>query len=240
MKNKIKLVTFLSMFVGVFPNISAQTEATLSFMDNVFQSTYYSPFNRSEFKVSVGLPVLSSVNFGVNHSGFAAADFFPNGLDEAIDPNDVLSKMKDFEYVGVSTNVDLFHLFMQRGDHGFSFNATEKINARFSYATKPLLLAWEGNGNYIGEEIDLSGTGADVQHYREYALGYYRKLDKWQFSGKAKLLFGKASLQTKISNLTLIWFTNDTPLDPVFMSSNSLRSASIISSCASNCDCASS
>lgn len=203
MKNRIRLISFLSIIIGFFSNVNAQTEATLSFMDNVYQSTYYSPFNRSDFKVSVGLPAISSVYFGLKHSAFSVADFYPNGLDVAIDPDVVLSELKDVEYLQTSTNVDLFHIFMQRGDHGLSFNVTEKVSARVGYASALFRLAWEGNGDFVGEDIDLSGTGVDIQHYREYALGYYRKLDKWQFSGKAKLLFGKSSFKTNTSDLTV-------------------------------------
>lgn len=203
MKNRIRLIVFLNLFIGCFTNTFSQTEASLSFMDNVYQSTYYSPFNNSEFKASIGLPGLSSMYGNITHTGFAMADFYPNGLGQAIDPNDVLSKMDDVEYLGATAQVDLFHFFYQKGSQGFSFHVNENISAKVSYASAPLRLAWKGNGDFVGEELDLSGTGVDIQHYREYALGYYKNWKKWQFAGKVKFLYGKGSISTETSNFKM-------------------------------------
>ncbi len=201
---KYKIFFFL---IGVFlysKNVYSQSENALSFMDNLYQSTYYSPFNTSEFKVSIGLPGLSSVYLNARNSGFSALQAFQNkDVTKKIDPSLVLDKMKSSEYVGLNTQVDLFHLFVQKGEHGFSFNITENVNARFSYPSDLLRLAWRGNGPFVGDQINLSKFAIDYNHYREYVLGYYRTKDKWQFGGKAKFLFGKSAIQTKKSTLTI-------------------------------------
>ena len=200
-KSRIKF-TFLVLIGGV-STLNAQTETTLTFMDNLYQSTYYSPFNKSEFKVSIGLPGISSMYLNAINSGFSASDLAPNGFSKPLDPMAVVNKMRKKEFVSLNTQVDLFHVFLQKGSDGLSFNITENLNTKVSYPSDIIKLAWEGNGAYIGEQIDLSGFGVSMQHYREYAFGYYKTLEKWQFGGKAKLLFGKYAVNTKSSDLTI-------------------------------------
>lgn len=198
---KNKLV--LSILVLGFTQINAQHETTLSFMDNIYQSTYYSPFNKSDFKVSIGLPAISSVYVGAVNSGFTAADLFPNGFSQKLNPASAINNMKKTEFVSVGTSVDLFHVFAQKGAHGFSFNVTENINARYSYPSDMMKLALDGNDQFVGGKIDLSNFGVNAQHYREYAVGYYRTIDKWQFGAKAKMLFGKSVVSTSKSDLAI-------------------------------------
>lgn len=203
LKHKWRSLTALALLTLGGHALHSQTEATLSMMDNVYQSSYYSPFNQSEYRVSIGLPVISSVQFNVINSGFAAADLYPNGLNAPIDPTQAFDDLRDIEYVAASASVDLFHIALRGGNNAFSFHIKDNIQARFSYASDYLNLGWKGNGAFVGQEIDLSGTGFDFQHYREYALGYARQMDKWNFSGRGKLLFGKLAAQTQTSDLTL-------------------------------------
>lgn len=200
---KIKLLlSFLSLCCYT-ASLNAQTETTLSFMDDLYQSTYYSPFNKSENKVSIGLPGLSSIYFNAVNSGFAMADFYPKGVNQAINPEDVLTKLKKKEFVSSRAQIDLFHFFYQKGSNAFSFNVTENFNAHLSYATDAAKLAWKGNDQFVGGQIDLSSFGLNMQHYREYALGYYKTKDKWQFGGKAKMLFGMALINTNKTDLKI-------------------------------------
>jgi hypothetical protein len=199
MKFKITCIALLSS-VSL---MTAQTETTLSFMDNLYQSTYYSPFNKSEFKVSIGLPGISSVYLNAINSGFSASDLAPNGFSQPLDPTDAINKMKKTEFISVNSQVDLFHVFIQKGGEGLSFNITENFNSRFTYPSDMMRFAWKGNKQFQGDQMDFSGFGIDMQHYREYALGYYKTLDKWQFGGKAKMLYGKYTINTKASDLTI-------------------------------------
>ena len=186
----------------------AQTESTLSFLDNVYQSSYYAPSNKSDFAVSIGLPGISSVYGAVANTGFSASDLF---TDEGI-VNDSLSvgnfdefidQMRNTEFVSANAQVDLFHIYINKGDRSFSFNITEKVSAKFSYPKDLIELALFGNGSFVGETVDLSGIGVLAQHYREYAFGYYQSYNKWYFGGKAKLLFGKYSVSTSRADISL-------------------------------------
>jgi hypothetical protein len=202
---KINYKLLIFIFSGMGMNFGfSQTETTLSFFDNVYQSTYYSPFNKSDFKVSLGLPGISSIYGDVYNSGFSVRDIFPNGnVTDTIRPSQFIDGLKKKESIDFRTQVDLFHLYIQQNSHGFSFNITENVLTKFSYATDPLRFAWEGNDQFVGKTADFSGFGLDFMHYREYALGYYRNLEKWQFGGKAKLLFGKLAISTPKSDLKI-------------------------------------
>lgn len=185
------------------PTAYSQTEATLSMMDNLYQSSYYSPFNESDFNLSIGLPVLSSIQADVQHSGFSISDFYPNGIEQPLDPNAVIDGMRQNEFVNANLQVDLFHLYWQYGKRAFSFHVKEHVNTRFTYAKDMLDLAWNGNGAFIDEDADFSGFGARFQHYREYAIGFSNKWDKLFLSARGKLLFGKYAANLKANDLTI-------------------------------------
>ena len=202
--NKIKLGVALSC-VGLFSSGIGygQTESTLSFIDNVYQSSYYSPFNRSDFNLSIGLPVVSSVYANAQHSGFAVADFYPNGIDKPLDPGAVIDQMRKNEFVNTDLQVDLFHFYWQYGKQAFSFHVKDNVSARFTYPKDMLDLAWRGNGAFVGDEIDFSGLGFAFQHYREYAVGFSRTYDKWFFTARGKLLLGKSAANFKANDLRI-------------------------------------
>lgn len=191
--------------LGLFGShvVSAQTEATLSMIDNLYQSSYYSPFNESDFNLSIGLPGVSSVYADVTHSGFSISDFYPNGIDKPLDPQSVIDGMRQKEFISGAVQVDLFHLYWQYGKSAFSFHVKEHANARFTYAKDMLGLAWNGNGAYLDSEVDFSGFGANIQHYREYAVGYSKRLDKLLVSARGKLLFGKYAANIKAQDLKI-------------------------------------
>ncbi|MDD3877673.1 MAG: DUF5723 family protein [Bacteroidales bacterium] len=186
--------------------VSAQNDVSIHLLQSVPQSIYTNPSFNPEAKIYVGIPVLSSIYFGISHSGFAYNDIIKRQPDDSLylDVDNMLSKLKKNNYLSAQYNWEILSFGFKVGKNYFSFNATEKISTRFTYPEDLLKLAWKGNTQFIDEPADFSGTGVNMTHYREYALGYNRQLsDKLNVGLRGKLLYGKANVWTERSGITL-------------------------------------
>jgi hypothetical protein len=193
--------SFLSgIFFLQFTLAVAQSEHTLGFMDNVFQSTYSNPTAIPDHYISLGLPGISSAYLGLTNTGFTYNQLV-RGNSWDIDNAIKKSRKKNFIYAGA--NADIFHLRIKARTSFISFHISEKMDTRFSYPKDLLALVWQGNYQFAGSKADLSSLGVDFNYYREYAVGYVRESKKWNFGGTVKFLQGFANAHVKNKNLNL-------------------------------------
>ena len=91
-----------------------QHEMTLFHMNNVFQGSYVNPTLIPEQKVSIGLPVLSSIYSSTYFSPFVAKDLQVTKVNDTIyriSLDKAIAKMaKNNNYLNSSTAIDLFSL----------------------------------------------------------------------------------------------------------------------------------
>jgi hypothetical protein len=186
-------------------NLVAQKDFTLYNMNGLYQSHYVNPAFKSDTKIQIGLPVLSSTYFGVSHSGFALNDLLEVRSDDSLTFNvdNMISKLRDVNFINFDSQIDLFNFGLNVGDNFFSFSVSQRFNARVSYPKDLAVFIWEGNGkSLLGERASFDGLGFDLLAYREYAAGYSRKINEQLTVGvRAKYLQGHVNIQTKRSIL---------------------------------------
>jgi outer membrane protein OmpA-like peptidoglycan-associated protein len=185
--------------------LNAQQNLTLYNMEMVPQRMYTNPAFMHSNKVYVGLPVLSSMYFNFSNSGFKYSDVIKHRGDSLyVDYNNMLGKLSKNNYISVAVQPDLLSFgFRIKEKNYFSFNATEKIQVRFRYPKNFMELIWKGNGGLLGEEVKLN-FGVNAIHYREYAIGYARRIDdKLTVGGKVKYLYGMENVWTEKSDISL-------------------------------------
>ncbi|PKP20051.1 MAG: hypothetical protein CVU05_09900 [Bacteroidetes bacterium HGW-Bacteroidetes-21] len=121
------------------------------------------------------------------------------------DPTKFFNRLHQVNYMSVENHIDLISLGYRWKDFYFDFHIAEKTEFRVSFPKDLMVLGWEGNAgqSLLGQEAFLSFLGATATHYREYAWGTSWKMnDKLTLGGTAKLLFGKANLYSKKTDLT--------------------------------------
>lgn len=202
----IKRLLCISLFFGFLTGARAQSELTLPFLEDVFQSTHTNPAAVPEFRLSIGLPGISSVRAGVTNTGFAINDVIERRQDTLyVSMDKMLGNLKknNFMYVGGST--DLFHVRLKVKDFFFSLHATEYAEFRFSYPFDFVNFPWKGNGEYLGKKVNWKNLGVDAIHYREYGFGLVHHRDKkpLTYGGRAKLLTGFSNVHVKNKDLGL-------------------------------------
>lgn len=196
----------LILITAVFSGKSiAQQSFTLYNLRSVPQANYFDPSGMPTVKVSVGLPVISSLYLNVSNSGFKYNDLLTRGADDSlrIDPNKLLSKMAKNNYLNTAFHTDLISFGLRIEKNYFSFSASEKMSIRFKYPKDFIDFFWNGNASSLGEEKSFN-FGLDFSHYREYALGYVRELDeKFTVGGKIKYLYGMENISIPKSDISI-------------------------------------
>lgn len=207
----IKIFIWIVIFLVFLMPKSAKSQFDLTkyYMQYVPQSTYTNPALAPSMKLHIGLPALSSNNMKFGHSAFAYMDIFERGSDDSLhfSSDNLLAKLDETNnYLATEMHFDAFSLGFKLFKTYFSFNVTEKIAFRFRYPKDFMTLALKGTNDFIGQTADFSGIGADVTHYREYGIGVARKIPGVKnliIGAKAKLLYGKANVQSKRTDFTL-------------------------------------
>lgn len=192
----------------------AQNDLTIYPMQSIPQSNYNNPALVPDCKLHIGIlpigiPVLSSLYFGVGNSGFAynhAVKFHKADSSwSELDLGNVIDKMTKKNYLTNKIQMELFSFGMKiKRTHYISVGLYEKTSLRIGYPKDLISMAWYGNSQFIGKEASFDGLGLDFTHYRELALGYSNMIDdKWTIGGRAKLLFGEGTFWTERTKATL-------------------------------------
>ncbi len=204
-----KITNYLLLTFGFLYscNLHAQQNLTLYNMEVVPQRMYANPaFFPSYSKVNIGLPIISSGYYNLSNSGFKYSDLIRHRADDSliVDFDNMLSKLKDNNYLTVAVIPDLLSFgFVVKKNNYFSFNISEKVNFRFRYPKGFMEFIGKGNGGVLGQEVKFN-FGIDFTHYREYGLGYSRKVnDKLTLGGKLKYLYGMENVWTEKSDISL-------------------------------------
>ena len=139
-----------------------------------FQSTNYNPAWMPEGVLFVGLPALSGVNFYVNNK-FSYNELFTNNESggKLIDVNNAINKLAINNLVSLHANISLLHLGITTpSGHSLALFANERIESDVTYPKSLLDWAWDGNGTFIGRDVNFSNTGVTTNYFREYGLAY--------------------------------------------------------------------
>lgn len=174
-------------------------------MHKIPESTFLNPAVQGPCKVWMGMPVLSSIHLDVGNTFVSfnsasqkiGAQFGPH-------PDRLLRKMHKIDFITAEVHINLLAFGYRYNDYYFTFFLTEKVNALASIprslAEFPLL----GNSSEVGRTIKMNRLGTDAFHYREYALGVSKRIEgNLTIGGRAKLLFGKANVKTRRSQIEL-------------------------------------
>ncbi len=172
--------------------IFAQSEMTLMNMNNIFQASYINPSLIPDYKVSVGLG--TSVYSAFSNSSFN----LPNGIltGDTVDLKKVSNSVRKNNVFYTAFAVDLFHLRVKQKRNFWSFNITQKVSNFQSIPGDLLLLAINGNTQFVGKEVSLKKFGANYTSYMEMGLGLARESanKKFTYGARVKLLFGQANV----------------------------------------------
>ncbi|MEQ8325114.1 MAG: DUF5723 family protein [Vicingaceae bacterium] len=197
--NKLILIVLISCCaVGS----KAQQEYALHFNRKMAQSTFTNPAFLSEHKVVLSLP---SIVYNYGNNAFSYNDLVKKDpLDDStyLNIDGVIGQMRDKNQLQFQSYLDWFSLYISFKKWQFSFNVTEKIDFKFKYTKDMISLLWNGNAQYIGQEIEI-GPALNFQVYKEYGFRFARHFDKFDVGLRFKLLNGLANIYSVQNSMKL-------------------------------------
>ncbi len=191
---RVALVTLLLL---ISCRLHAQQDNTLFFMHSLPQSNMVNPAVQIECKTFVGIPLLSSIHFNANSTGFSYNSFSPGAT--SVDLNRLTSGLFWWDYVTAEFHYNWIALGYRPNERDYyNFSVTEKVDMKLFFPKKLVMLARDGNTPYVGDEFTVRNPGINAFYYREFSFGYSRKMDsRLTLGAHAKVLFGMAGVFTR-------------------------------------------
>lgn len=202
--NKPNLTLALWLALATSSLLHAQTEQSLFFMKNVYQSSYANAANLPNYRVSVTLPGLGGLAVGVVNNGFDLRSISRFQNDTTfIDGNKLVNGLGKNNLIAVNLQYDLFALRFRSRRTFFSFNVSDRFFFRFNYPKSLMELLWYGNTRFLGQNLAIQNLGVSSTLYREFGVGIAHEAGRFTFGGRLKLLQGFANVSTSRSEATL-------------------------------------
>ena len=174
-------------------------------MPQLQESQWFNASNQTDAKVSVGLPVFSSVSMYIYNTGFSYHDVF-HRVDNntmGVDLGKLIDKLDSKNFLAFGASVSLFSF--NYASHGFSagLSINDKLDFQFAYPNDFFKLLWYGNGHYIGQTLNIGNFGINATYYREYALHLSKRFGNLTIGLSPKMLFGKTNINSKTTSIQL-------------------------------------
>ena len=200
MKIRRYIILLVLSFTGTV--LTAQVSQSQYFI-GFPQANLANPAFRPSSKVYVGLPVLSNTYLSISNNMFNLEEMFQPipGTDSTMtilhpdfDRDAFLDKMGKTGYLSVDASTQILGFgFTIDNDWWIDLSLSQKASAS-AYVPRDLFtVLFEGNEQFVGSSIDLSGFGFEVMQYMESSIGISKNItEKLRVGGRAKLLFGGA------------------------------------------------
>ena len=203
MKRRIYLLLLLASSIGTVAH--AQTESTLYFMSSLPQVVEANPATMPRYKLSIGLPAISSMAGVYSNNGFSYNDLVSktNGVTKA-DLSQWTQGLADKNYVALSGQADLFR---------FGYRLKPKLYLMFSSTVKGYnsLMIPKGLASLVVDGTaplvnSYSNTSPQVEaiSFIQTALGASYQLNtKLTIGGRLKYITGLNNVTTEKSSLII-------------------------------------
>ncbi len=201
-----KILILLFALLTVF-GAEAQNNLTLYNMKTVPQRYYTNPARRSDAKVFVGLPMISSNYMDIGFDGFRIKDLTgairTEGSDNVFVISDFTAQLKKRNQFTVTQSTDLLSFGFKVKKNYFFVNSTLHNSLKVSFPGDLFKFLGEGNGGAnLNRKFDFA-FGIDAMQYAEFGVGYSRQLldEKLTVGTRLRLINGIAVISTEDSEL---------------------------------------
>jgi hypothetical protein len=151
------------------------------------------------YKVSIGIPVLSSVYISGDMGQLSYNRIFTRGANDSLyfDAEQLNSYLDENNHIAAEASDQLLSLGLRLKKNYFSLSLSEKVEGGLSYPKSLVKLISSGDGINIGQVFAFDELGARAQIYHELAIGYGREInEKLTVGVRMKFLSGIASIDT--------------------------------------------
>ena len=210
MNSILRRVFILGSLLIVLQIGMAQQNLTLFLMHELPQANFVNPAVTPSCPAIIGMPGLSSFHTNYSNTAFTVQELFEEENDSLyFNPDRAIRNMKGHELVVAETHYTPLYLGVWIKNSYWTFAVTEKMYTYNTFNQNTAKLLWEGNyPAFTGNTASLNGLRLNMNHYREYAVGWAKQTgEHFQLGIRGKLIFGKGNVYTPRTEGGL--YTND-------------------------------
>lgn len=196
-----KLLIIIITFIIITP-LFAQQELATHLLRDVWQANKTNPAIFPDKRLIIGLPGLYN---NLNITNLTYNDLFvEEGGETFLDMNNVISKLDNDNQIRENLEVETVSVALRLGKFWLSAGHTIKFNAYLDYPKTLPQLVWQGNAQFLGQNVDFS-TNMQLFGYNEFAFGAaFPITENITIGGKFKWLSGFGDVSTDRTKLNLL------------------------------------
>ncbi|MEQ9007897.1 MAG: DUF5723 family protein [Ekhidna sp.] len=140
--------------------------------------------------------MLSGIHVNVNNKVSYYETFTKESDRTLIDIDKILGELQNQNMLSSTVSINLLHVGY-RLDAGplLSFVANERVEVDFLYPKQMVNYVWNGNEQFLNEDVKVSKIGLRASHFREFGLGLAAPINDQLTAGiRAKFLVGFANV----------------------------------------------
>jgi hypothetical protein len=209
----------------------AQEAHILYGFTGVAQSSLLNPADRGLANVTIGIPVINSINVKATSQLGAWGDLTPDTTGEG---NDIIGKIEDMEgtnYLYQYNRVGLFFVGFNVGESGYvSLGADLRTETMLSLPSDLLKFPVLGNKYFLNSTADFSSLGLNTNQTLSYHIGYSQSFldNRLRVGARFRYINGIAAVKTDITNLQYSLSEGDTvPFEQSFEGSGTIYTSGI-------------
>jgi len=182
--------------------LNAQQELSTHFMRQTWQANRTNPALVPEYNFVLGLPgAYNSLTLeNLTYNTLFTTD--ENG-QRVLDIDNAILEMEAENAFRENLDIETVSVLARFGPVGVSVSHAFRFNAFTEYPKTLPQLIWQGNAQFVGQEISF-GPEIDIFGYQEFAAGVLVDVSKrLTLGGRAKLLSGTGSISSEREQLRL-------------------------------------
>ncbi|WP_251623882.1 DUF5723 family protein [Odoribacter lunatus] len=206
MKKVRGVITVLLLCLSAEFSWGQDASGVAYFLPNLPQRVRLNPAYQPEYKVWVGLPVLSGVSVNYMNSSFKVDDLLQKGRNDSVyvDMDRMYKSLRKHNLIHFDSELSLLTVGVKVKNWYATLDVTEKNDFVFRANKDLFTFLKDGNTPYLGKRMDIGDLGLELNAYEEFALGVSRKLNsKWTVGARAKFLLGIANARMTDSKISL-------------------------------------
>lgn len=160
-----------------------------------------------EAKYHVGIPILSSLRFGVSNS-FALKDVVDGtGSETKYNMEGLLNSFKGTGYLNLNTSLEILNIGFKVKDRNYiNITLQEMFDGNLLLENSLFEFLYKGNGHpdFLGKTTTFDDLGIKAINYTKLGVAYTRKVDdKLSFGARPSFYIGRGYLNTGNSQLSI-------------------------------------
>lgn len=207
MDYRLKAIIFPLLFLLSIIKVQAQQELGLHFVDDIWQVSQTNPAKMNDHRLVVALPGATA---GFYHPAFSINDALPTRSGTTyINLDEIVPALDDNNQLLAGFQGDIIGAAYRMGDFQIGASWSVRGNAYADYTREAIDVLWNGNGDYVGETVNVAAV-FQFTSYNEIGIsGAYSWRDKISVGAKFKLLNGFSDFSTDRNDQVLSLETAD-------------------------------